>query len=212
MKKDEIPLSEDESLTKEEQIKACEMNAETIEETVEQKREPINVTITDIELEMLKKDATDYKDKYLRLLAEMENTRKRLQKERHELIQYAVQNVIIDFLNPIDHMENALNYTEQMPEQVKHWAIGFKMILEQFKDVLSGQGVSSFNSQGTEFNPHSHEAVEMVETDEYASGIVVEESIKGYKMGEKIIRPARVKVAKPVSLKEEQKININEVK
>lgn len=193
--------SDDEAITKEENLNGQDMNADTKEEC--KKNEPINVTITDVELELLKQEASDYKDKYLRLLAEMENTRKRLQKERQELIQYAVQNVIIDFLNPIDHMENALNYTDQMPDAVKHWAIGFKMILGQFKDVLVGQGVSSFVSLGTEFNPHSHEAVEMIETDEVASGTVVEESIKGYKMGEKIIRPARVKVAKPVSIKEE---------
>ena len=202
MTKDKKHHADDENLTQEEQVKAPEMNTET-KESVEQKREPVDVTITDIELEALKKDALEYKDKYLRLLAEMENTRKRLQKERQELIQYALQNVIIDFLNPIDHMENALNYTEHMPEQVKHWAVGFRMILDQFKDVLTDQGVSAFKSQGTEFNPHSHEAVEMVETDEYPSGVVVEESIKGYKMGDKIIRPARVKVAKPVSVKEE---------
>lgn len=194
--------SDDEAITKEENLNGQDMSADMKEEC-KKNQEPINVTITDVELEILKQEATDYKDKYLRLLAEMENTRKRLQKERQELIQYAVQNVIIDFLNPIDHMENALNYTEQMPDAVKHWAIGFKMILGQFKDVLVGQGVSSFVSQGTEFNPHSHEAVEMIETDEVASGTVVEESIKGYKMGEKIIRPARVKVAKPVSIKEE---------
>ncbi|HRD55243.1 MAG TPA: nucleotide exchange factor GrpE, partial [Parachlamydiaceae bacterium] len=88
---------------------------------------------------------------------------------------------------------------DQMSEEVKHWAIGFKMIMEQFKDVLIAQGVSAFKSQGTEFDPHCHEAVEMIETDEYPSGTVVEESIKGYKMGEKIIRPARVKVAKAVN-------------
>lgn len=194
--------SDDEAITKEENLNGQDMNADT-KEDCRKCQEPVNVTITDVELELLKQEATDYKDKYLRLLAEMENTRKRLQKERQELIQYAVQNVIIDFLNPIDHMENALNYTDQMPDAVKHWAIGFKMILGQFKDVLVGQGVSSFVSQGTEFNPHSHEAVEMIETDEVAAGTVVEESIKGYKMGDKIIRPARVKVAKPVSIKEE---------
>jgi molecular chaperone GrpE len=197
MTTDETPLSDDEASLKEYQLNGQDMNVETKEQ-----KEPVFVSITDLELETLKKDCNDYKDKYLRLLAEMENTRKRLQKERQELIQYALQNVIVDFLNPIDHMENALNYTDQMPDQVKHWAIGFKMILEQFKDVLVGQGVQSFKSLGTEFNPHSHEAVEMIETDEQPSGTVVEESIKGYKMGDKIIRPARVKVAKPISVKE----------
>ncbi len=172
---------------------------EDVQSETESDRKPINVTISDIELEQLKKDSNEYKDKYLRLLAESENTRKRLQKERHELIQYAVQNIIVDFLNPIDHMENALGFTETMSDEIKHWGVGFKMILEQFKDVLSTNGVQAFKSVGTHFDPHLHEAIEMIETDQETDGTVVEESIKGYKIGEKIIRPARVKVAKSVA-------------
>ena len=66
---------------------------------------PQQFTASEMELTALRRDAADYKDKYWRLLAEMENTKKRLQKERHELTQYSVQNIIIDFLPPIDHME-----------------------------------------------------------------------------------------------------------
>jgi molecular chaperone GrpE len=159
-------------------------------------REPKPITITDVELEQLKKDAGEYKDKYLRILAEAENARKRLQKEKQELIQYAIQNVIVDFLNPIDHMENALKFTQQMSDEIKHWAIGFQMILTQFKDVLANNGVTPFVSVGKAFDPHCHEAVDSVTTDEYPPGTVIEESLRGYKMGDRIIRPARVKVSK----------------
>lgn len=171
-------------------------NCEAKAQAETQAREPKPITVMDIELEALRRENTENKDKYLRLLAEMENTRKRLQKERQEHIQYALQNVIADFLNPIDHMENALGYTDNMPDQVKNWAVGFKMILEQFKDVLTTNGVQPFKSVGAHFDPHSHEAVEMVETDKQEPGTIVEESIKGYKMGDRVIRPARVKVAK----------------
>jgi molecular chaperone GrpE len=159
-------------------------------------REPKPITITDIQWEQLNKEAAECKDKYLRLLAESENARKRLQKERQELIQYALQNMIVDFLNPIDHLENALNYTQQASDEVKHWAMGFQMILNQFKDVLNNNGVVPFVSIGKPFDPHAHEAVEMVITTESPAGTVIEESIRGYKMGDKTIRPARVKVAK----------------
>ena len=173
-------------------------------------RQPIQVTITDIELEQLKKEAAEYKDKYQRSLAESENSRKRLQKERQELIQYALQNVFVDFLAPIDHMENALSFTEQASNEVKHWAYGFKMILNQFKDVLSNNGVTSYTSVGAHFDPHRHEAVETIETTEHPSGTVLSESICGYKMGDRIVRPARVKVSKapaaPAPQKEEQEI------
>ncbi|PJD94380.1 MAG: nucleotide exchange factor GrpE [Parachlamydia sp.] len=160
---------------------------------------PKVVSIDESELLALRQDAAQHKDKYLRNLAEAENQRKRLQKERQELIQYAIQNVMADFLNPIDHMENALKFKDQMSAEVKGWALGFEMILNQFKDVLTSNGVTPINSVGTPFDPHVHEAIEMVETDEFPPGTVVEESIKGYKMGDKVIRPARVKVAKAIN-------------
>jgi molecular chaperone GrpE len=162
-------------------------------------RQPVQVSISDIELEKIKAEAAEYKDKYLRLLAESENARKRLQKERQELIQYAVQNVILDFLNPIDHMENALKFTQQMSPEVKSWAVGFQMILTQFKDVLANNGVIPFVSEGTEFDPHRHEAVEMIATSNFPPGVVVEESVRGYKIGDRTLRPARVKVSKAVA-------------
>lgn len=165
-------------------------------------RAPKIITISDLELEALRKDLADAKDKYLRVLAESENARKRLQKEKQETIQYALQNVIVDFLTPIDHMENALNFTQQMSDDVKHWAVGFQMILTQFKDVLNSNGVTPFSSEGKYFDPHRHEAIETIETDKVPSGTVVEECLKGYIMGDKTIRPARVKVAKkPVEVK-----------
>jgi molecular chaperone GrpE len=70
------------------------------------------------------------------------------------------------------------------------------MILGQFKEALNNNGVESFSAVGEIFDPHCHEAVEMITTDEYPSGTVIEESLCGYKMGEKTLRPARVKVAK----------------
>lgn len=144
----------------------------------------------------LQEQVIDFRDKYLRTLADSENLRKRLQKERHELVQYAVQGAILDFLSPIDHFENALKFAGQGSAEVQHWAVGFQMILEQFKEALSNNGVTPFKSVGTPFDPHCHEAVEMVETTEFSPGTVIEESLRGYKMADKVIRAARVKVAK----------------
>lgn len=151
-----------------------------------------------LELEQLRRELADYKDKYLRSLAEAENSRKRLQKEKQEMIQYATHNVISEFLSPIDHMENALKFTQQMSDDVKHWAVGFQMILSQFKDVLNINGVIPFESEGKPFDPHKHEAIEMIATADFAPGTVIEETVRGYSMGDKVIRPARVKVSKAV--------------
>jgi molecular chaperone GrpE len=151
------------------------------------------------ELEQLKIEIAECKEKYLRVLAESENARKRMQKERQELVQFAVQNVIVDFLSPIDHLENALKFAHQMSDEVKRWAIGFQMILNQFKEVLTNHHVRPFKSEGMQFDPHSHEALETIATNDYAPGIVVSESVVGYKMGDRTIRPARVKVSKELS-------------
>ncbi|HEV8052569.1 MAG TPA: nucleotide exchange factor GrpE [Parachlamydiaceae bacterium] len=165
-------------------------------ETFKEETPAKTVSVSELELSSLRRELAEAKDKYLRVLAESENARKRLQKEKQETIQYALQNVIVDFLSPIDHMENALNFTQQMSDDVKHWAVGFQMILSQFKDVLSNNGVTPFSSEGKPFDPHRHEAVEAVENDSVPPGTVIEESLKGYIMGDKTIRPARVKVSK----------------
>lgn len=158
--------------------------------------QPKQITITDVELRQLKRELMDYKDKYLRLLADVENTRKRMQKERQELTKQALENVIVEFLYPLDNLENALKFAQHMSDEVKHWAVGFQMILTQFKDVLTNNGVTPIESVGKPFDPHKHEAVEMISSSNYPPGIIVEEPVRGYCIGDRTIRPARVKVAK----------------
>ena len=146
-------------------------------------------------------------EKNLRLLAEMENSKKRLIKEKQEMTRFSVENVIADFLIPMDNLENALKFTSQMSEETKNWAIGFEMILNQFKEVLSSHGVSSFDSVGTQFDPHLHEAVEVEETLTIPEGQITQEFVKGYKSAHRTIRPARVKVAKAPTPSETESIN-----
>jgi len=150
-------------------------------------------------------EAVDFKDKYLRALAEMENTKKRLMHERTELIAYSVSNIAEEMLGPIDSLENALAFTDNLSEEMKNWAIGFKMILNQFKSGLENHGIISYESKGKPFDPTYHEAIEMVETDTCKEGTVIEELMKGYKHDKRVIRVAKVKVAKKVSKEEEKK-------
>lgn len=146
----------------------------------------------------------EYKDKYLRLLADVENTRKRMQKEKVEATRFAIENVMSDILLPIDNLENALKFTDQMSDETRNWALGFQMILGQFKEVLHEQGIVPFESVGTLFNPHLHEAVEMEATDAYPQGTILEEFMRGYKCGDRTVRPARVKVAKPLETQDKE--------
>ncbi len=153
----------------------------------------------------LEAELKDYKDKYLRLLAEMENARKRMQKEKQEMTRFAVENVLAEILTPMDNLENALKFTEKMSEETGNWAKGFQMILSQFKEILSNNGVLPFASEGSQFDPHKHQAIEMEETEGQPEGTVLQEFVRGYMSDGRTIRPARVKIAKkPTTKKNEE--------
>lgn len=162
---------------------------------------------TSVEEELLrvKQELAEAQNKYLRSLAESENVRKRMEKERQELTKYAIEGVLVEFLQPLHNLEKALQFAEGMSDEVRNWAVGFEMLLNQFKQILSHHGVEEYHSVGKPFDPHLHEAMEMVETTEYEPGIVVEECVRGYKMGPRVIRAARVKVAKAPEEKNKEK-------
>lgn len=138
----------------------------------------------------------NWKEKYLLTLAEMENMRKRMQKERYEMSKFGIENTIAEFLPAMDNFENALRFAGNASPEVKNWATGFEMILSQFKEVLNNNGIQPFSTVGTPFDPALHEAVEIVETNEGQDGEILQEFTKGYKSTTRTIRPARVKVAK----------------
>jgi molecular chaperone GrpE len=157
------------------------------------------------ETNALETELAEYKDKYIRLLAEMENTRKRLFKEKTESTRFAIENVITEFLPTIDSFENALKFAENMTGEVKTWAAGFQMFLAQFKETLHNNGIVAFHSEGNQFDPHNHEAVETVETKDFPEGTILKEFSKGYKSSARTIRPARVQVAKKPEESAEEK-------
>lgn len=149
----------------------------------------------ELDVKKLEKELQEHKEKYLRTLAEMENTRKRMQKERQEMTKFAVDQVVADFILPLDQFEKALEFASSMSEDVKTWAMGFKMILSQMQDVMTSHGVRAFSCIGEVFNPHEHEAVETEETTSVQEGIIIAEFSKGYKSADRVIKPAKVKVA-----------------
>lgn len=157
-----------------------------------------------LEVIKLQQDLKGEKDKYQRLLAELDNTRKRMQREKEEAIRFAVERVIGNFLNPLDQFEKALLFATQGSEELKQWALGFQMILSQFNEILSGHKVVSFSAVGAMFDPHYHEAIEIEEAKEAEDGKILSEFAKGYRCGDRIIRPAKVKVARKETSGESQ--------
>lgn len=161
------------------------------------------------ELSKVRQELTEYKDKYFRAIAEAENMRKRLQKEKLDSQTYAIQDVILDFLQPLDHFERALNASENASSDVKNWAVGFQMILAQCKQILQDNGVVPFEVVGKQFDPHMHEAIETEETTDRPEGTIIQEFIRGYKMATRVIRPAKVKVAVAPASSEENKESVS---
>lgn len=147
-------------------------------------------------MQKMQDELQEYKDKYLRLLAETENMRKRMFKEKQEMTRFSIDNALAEILPPLDNLEKALEHADKMSPEVKNWAMGFQMILTQFKEVLQNHGITSFSSVDTHFDPFLHEAVEVEETNSKPEGTVLEEYVRGYKTKDRTIRPARVKVAK----------------
>lgn len=151
------------------------------------------------------KEAAEYKDKYLRALAEIENSRRRLTKEKLESQAFAIQEVIIQFLEPLDHMESALQHAAKLTGEVAVWAKGFEMLLQQFHNVLTSYDVIPYVSLGAPFDPYLHEAIEVEERSDVPEGTILFEFKRGYKMGQKTIRPAKVRVSQKPVLQEQPK-------
>lgn len=143
------------------------------------------------EVEKLKKELDAEKDVRLRLMAEYDNFRKRSQKEKSELYPEAVANAVMAFLPALDNFERALALETADTEFKK----GFEMVFNQLKENLSRLKVEEIGAAGDAFNPNLHNAVMHVEDDSFGAGVVCEVFQKGYKLGDKIIRCAMVKVA-----------------
>lgn len=130
-------------------------------------------------------------DKYLRLVAEYDNYRKRTAKEKESIYPEAKVSVVSTFLPVLDNMERALKAsTEEDPLHE-----GVKMIMRQFEEALKNCGVEEIKAVGEKFDPNMHNAVMHIEDDNYGENEVVEEFQKGYKIGDRIVRYSMVKVA-----------------
>lgn len=166
----------------------------TTEETLEKKE----VLISSSELDELKKKASlaeEYYDKLLRLGAEFENARKRMSKEREEIIRFANHRLISEMLIIVDDFDRLMAGLEnkQIEESIRE---GVKIIQKRFYDILEKNGLSRMSVVGERFDPTKHEAIMTIETDEYPEDTVVEEIRSGYFFYDKVLRPAIVKVAK----------------
>lgn len=146
------------------------------------------------ELDKLRAEAEEHKQRLLRTQADYDNFRRRTVKEKEELGKYASAKLITELLPVIDNFERALGLVNDS-EEVASYAKGVEMIFRQLEGILKAEGLSAMESVGTPFNPEFHQAIMQVESDEYEEGTVVEEVQKGYILKDKVLRPAMVKVS-----------------
>lgn len=151
------------------------------------------------EVDVLKEEVAVLKDRYLRQVAEFENFKKRSERERQNSVRFASENLLQDLLPVLDHLEQALVAAEKGEQGHAGYSTvitGVKMVLKQFQDVLGRHGIQSFSAKGQTFDPTRHEAVLEREEEGAKAGQVLEEFQKGYLLHERLVRPARVVVAK----------------
>ncbi len=144
------------------------------------------------EMQKLKTERDSLLDRLARAQAEFENARRRASKEQQDYRDYAAADAIKSLLPVIDSFERAL----QVKSDPRDFRSGIELIYRQLQDALAKLGVRAIPAKGEPFDPHVHEAIEMVETSEAADHEVLEELQRGYKFKDRLLRPAMVKVAK----------------
>ena len=130
-----------------------------------------------------------------RLQAEFDNYRKRVIKERSELFQYATEDLIYELLPIVDNFERAI-YGVGKSGSRENLLQGVEMIYKELYSALEKKGLKKISAMGEAFDPTQHEAIDHVETTKHPENVVIEEVVRGYRIKDKIIRPATVKVSK----------------
>lgn len=147
-----------------------------------------------IDASALERERDDLLDRLLRKTAEFDNYRKRVDKERREHAEWAAADVLGDVLLVLDDFDRALGI--EAPPEAQSYRAGFELIHRQLDDLLRKRGVTSLETLGTDFDPHLHQAVAYEESPGAREGEIVGELRKGYRLGERLLRPALVRVAK----------------
>jgi molecular chaperone GrpE len=142
----------------------------------------------------LKAERDDYYDRLLRKTAEFDNFRKRVERDRREQIEWAASDVLTELLSVLDDFDRALSAAA--PPEAEPYRAGVELIHRQLSELVRKRGVTPIDALGIDFDPNLHQAVAYEESPGAREGEVVAEFAKGYRLGDRLLRPALVKVAK----------------
>lgn len=174
---------------------------QTPDQPLEEKKESIEVSQAD-ETESLRAaldesqaKAQEYLDGWQRARADFVNYKKRVEREQAQVYQNAAASIFKRFLDVLDDLDRAL---KNKPEEgdAAAWSSGIELVYRKFLSILEAEGVSVMRAEGEMFDPNLHEAISQEDNDHYQSGQIIEVIKNGYMMGDKVIRPALVRVAK----------------
>ncbi len=150
----------------------------------------------DNQLQVLTEQLSAEKDKYLRLLAEFDNMRKRQERERADIIKYAHEEVIVELLKIYDDLERSLAAFKANEASDANLVKGLEMVYKNMTELMTNYDVKHIESVGKLYDPNMHEPLLQFETTEHPDGHIIEEFQKGYTLAGRIVRTAKVKVAK----------------
>lgn len=153
------------------------------------------------ELASAAQKAQEHWDRCLRQQADFDNIRKRLERDKQEFQKFAKEDVIVDLLSILDDLERSVEAAEKHQENAEAFLKGVEMILGHLHDLLKKHGVAPIDAQGKKFDPLVHEALVQTETPDHEDGAVLEEMQKGYRLNDRVIRTAKVRVAKKIEVK-----------
>ena len=194
--KDEVnEINQSENLEDINEENINEKNTEAKEEKEEFRKEDTEET----EEEKLKNEIKTLKEEKIRLLAEMENLRKRFDREKIDSIKFGSINFARDILSPGDNLERALsaiNKEEDHPESIKNLIEGLLMVKKELSSALEKNGITKIDTLNKKFDPNLHQAMMEIENNELDEGVVVQEIQTGYMMYDRLLRPAMVGVSK----------------
>jgi molecular chaperone GrpE len=144
------------------------------------------------------RERDELKNRLMRSAADLDNYRKRVQREKEETQRYGASRVVLELLPAVDNMDRALEHADKSTD-VTSIVDGIRMVQRQLVSALEKNGVTSFDSRGERFDPQRHEAIQQIETSEHETGTVLQEFQRGYFLHDRLIRPALVVVARHVA-------------
>ena len=154
---------------------------------------PTNMALQE-DPEQVLRERDDYRDRFLRSIAEFDNYRKRIERERKELADFVSFEILHDLLPLVDDLERALAAADGA-QTVAGYRTGVELIQRQLAELLRKRGVTPIEAKGADFDPHVHQAVATEASEAHRDNEVIEELRRGYRLGERLLRPAMVKVA-----------------